>query len=235
MNFTTRQEWKANPPNSVVPLSWMDIDTIFVHYTSMESDQTGDPKIKMRGIQRYHQVTKGWADIAYNWAFATTGEILQGRGWGVKSAATGVENSHSVAFVFLGGDKEGRDDVTPKGRSALGILIREAMKLKTEADGGTLKVLGHTQAPGVAGATDCPGKELLSYIAIQGWKIKEPTIKYPKNFFLFASWYLGEGNFKKYGPHNLRVRPKELPGRFTPGTVALMVALRSYLKRRKKS
>jgi len=228
LNFISRAEWQARLPKSVDHLAWSSIDTIYVHYTSMMSDETGDPKDKMRGIQNYHMDTKGWLDVAYNWAFARTGEILMGRGWNVKAGATGPENSHSTAFVFLGGDREDRDDVTAKGREALGKLIREAMRLK----GSSLIVKGHTQAPGSVGQTSCPGKELLSYIAMKGWVV-EPPISYPRRFFLFAAWYLGEGEFEKYGPHNLSVRPKELPGRYTPGTVLLMTALRDYLRRRK--
>ncbi|MEO6068102.1 MAG: N-acetylmuramoyl-L-alanine amidase [Gemmatimonadales bacterium] len=234
MKFISRKEWGAKLPKSVTSLNWAAIDLIYVHYTSMLSDQTGNPRVKMRGIQDFHMRVKGWTDVAYNWAFAFSGEILEGRGWKVRSAATGAENSHSVAFVFLGGDKAGRDDVTPKGRTALGTLIREALRLKREANGQNawLKVRGHTQAPGSAGQTDCPGLEILSYIAMRGWEVVEPAIKYPRNFFLFASWYLAEGNFKGQKPHDQSIRPKNLPGRYTPGTAALMVALRHYLRRR---
>jgi hypothetical protein len=70
---------------------------------------------------------------------------------------------------------------------------------------------------------------------MKGWVVAEPVIRYPRRFFLFAAWYLGEGDFEKYGPHNLKYRPKELPGRFTPQTVALMAALRHFLRRRKES
>lgn len=230
----SRAGWNARPPKSVERLSWANVDTLYVHYTAAESDQTGDPRKRMWGIQDFHMRVKGWLDFAYNKAFSASGIILDGRGWGVKSAATGAENGRSQAVVFLGSDKAGRDDVTPKGRAALGELIREAIALKKRADGGSLVVKGHTQAPGNAGATACPGLELLSYIAMQGWVVKEPPIRWPRNFFLFASWYLGENQFKKYGPHNLKHRPKQLPGRFTPQTAALMAALRVYLRRRKR-
>ena len=231
----TRAEWGARPPKLVTPLSWTLVDTLFVHYTSMLSDQTGDPKAKMRGIQNYHMDTKGWADFAYNQAFSASGLILEGRKWAVHNAATGVENSHSQAVVFLGGDKEGRDDVTPKGRTALGELIREAIAVKSRhggRGGKTLAILGHTQAPGQAGSTACPGKELLSYIAMKGWVIEEPIVKYPRRFYLFASWYLGENQFKQYGPHNLAVRPKELPARYSPQMAAYRAALRHFQAQR---
>lgn len=234
--FITRQEAGLRPPTSISHLAWSAIDTIYVHYTSMLSDMTGDPKAKWRGVQNYHMLVKKWADVAYNWAFTFSGEILAGRGWNVRSAATGVENSHSVAFVFLGGDRDGRDDVTPKGRDALGKLIREALRQKRLANGpnATLAVKGHTQAPGAAGNTACPGLELLHYIALRGWEIVEPVVKYPRYFYLFAAWRLGEGDFKPYGPHNLSVRPKQLPRRGSPVLAAYWIALRHFLLMRKK-
>lgn len=229
-NYIPRKDWNARSPVQVSHLPWSEIDTIYVHYTSMLSDETGDPREKMRGVQNYHMDTKHWNDFAYNFAFSRMGQILEGRGWQVKSAATGPENSHSVAFVFLGGDKVDRDDVTAKGRVALGNLIREAMSLKH----GKLFVKGHTQAPGSVGNTACPGPELLNFIALQGWEIQEPAIRYPKRFFRFAAWYLGEGDFKKYGPHKLSVRPKALPYRGSPQMIPYMIALRHFVAQRKK-
>jgi hypothetical protein len=236
MEMISRREWGARPPRSVTRLSWAVIDRIYVHYTSMLSDQTGDPKLKMRGIQNFHMDVRKWTDVAYNFAFTALGLILEGRGWNVRSAATGVENGRSVAFVFLGGDKEGRDDVTPKGRAALGRLIREAMRLKREADGGILSVRGHTQAPGDSGETACPGAELMHYISMQGWRVAEPVVKYPKHAFTFFAWYLGETpTFKPHGPRNPDVRPKSLPSPYEVHKMALYyAALRHYLAKRKK-
>lgn len=227
LTFVTRREWNARPAKAKDLLPWSKIDTVFVHYTAGFQDEFGDPRARMRGIQNYHMDTKGWNDIAYNFGFARSGEVLEGRGWGIKSAATGVENSHSVAFVFLGADKVGRDDVTAKGRAALGALIREAKKLK----GRALIIKGHTEAPGVAGETECPGKELLSYIHLRGWEIDENVkFQYPDKFFQWAAWYLGEGSYAKYGPRNPNHRPN-VPTHLKP---VYWIALRRFLNARAK-
>lgn len=227
MNVITRAEWKARPAKSRDILPWVKIDTVFVHYTASASDQTGDPKARMRGIQNYHMDTKGWNDIAYNFAFSHDGDVLEGRGWAIKSAATGAENGHSVAFVFLGADKVGRDDVTAKGRAALGQLIREARRRK----GRALIVKGHTEAPGIAGATECPGKELLAYVHLRGWEVDENVkVQYPAKFFEWAAWYLGEGYYAEYGPRNPLVRPK-LDAHLKP---IYWVALKRFLAARAK-
>lgn len=227
MKIITREEWKARPPVSRDILPWTRIDTIFVHYTASMSDETGDPRARMRGIQNYHMDTKGWNDIAYNFGFARTGEVLEGRGWCIQSAATGKENSHSVAFVFLGADKEGRDDVTKDGRAALGSLIRQARTMK----GHGLIIKGHTEAPGVAGATECPGKELLAYIHLAGWEHDENIkYQYPDKFFQWAAWYLGEGTYADFGPRAPEHRPN-LPAHLKP---VYWIALRRFLRARAK-
>lgn len=227
MNIITRSGWAARSPKSRDSLPWSNIDTVFVHYTASLADETGDPRARMRGIQNYHMDTKGWNDVAYNFAFAKTGEILEGRGWCVKSAATGKENGHSVAFVFLGADKAGRDDVTKSGRAALGSLIRQARTMK----GHGLMVKGHTEAPGVAGETECPGKEILAYVHLKGWEHDEDVkFQYPAKFFQWAAWYLGEGAYTKYGPRANGHRPN-LPVVLKP---IYWIALRRFLRARAK-
>lgn len=227
MNVIERAGWNARPPKSRDALPWSQIDTVFVHYTAAFSDESGDPRVRMRGIQNYHMDTKGWNDVAYNFAFARTGEVLEGRGWGIQSAATGAENDHSVAFVFLGADKVRRDDVTAKGRASLGDLIRAARKLK----GRGLIIKGHTEAPGVAGETECPGAELLAYVHLRGWEHDENVkFQYPAKFFQWAAWYLGEGKYTEAGPRNPKVRPN-LPVALKP---IYWVALRRFLRARAK-
>lgn len=233
----TRTEIGLRLPKGVTGLSWRQINTIFVHYTAAEYDRTGNPFERLRGIQDMHMgsgglgMPNGGSDIAYNKAFSYKGAKFNLRGWEVKSGATGSENDHSQAIVFLGTDKAGRDDVTDKGRRAAGELIREAMRFKKNADGGMLIVKGHTEAPGKAGATACPGDELLAYIHLKGWQTDEFR-GYPKRFFLWTEWWLGEGRFKKYGPHNRKVRPRQLRG--MPITPYYWFVLRRFLKQRRK-
>ena len=230
----TRAQWGAKPPKSAPTLlPWSRIDTLYVHYTSMASESEGDPRGVARAIQRFHQVTRGWNDIAYTHAFTDEGDILELRGWNVYTAATGIENGHSQALVFFGGDRLGRDDVTAAGRKALRTLVNEAF----QKAGKTLVVKGHTEARDPTGQTACPGLELLSFIHIQnkdGWRWESRTgYKWPKRFFTFAAWYLGEGPFKQYGPKSKAHYPRHLfPRRIQP---VYWAALRYFLAQRKKA
>jgi hypothetical protein len=162
VNHLTRQQWNARTPSSRVRLPWANIIEIAVHYTAMDADRTGDPRARMRAIQAFHMNERGWADIAYNWAFTHAGVILQGRGWETRSAATGNANGHTVAFVFLGTDVVNRDDVTGAGRRALTTLILEAERLA----GKKLVVKGHRDYMNTA----CPGDELMAFIRSRAWE-----------------------------------------------------------------
>lgn len=230
MSRISRKEWGARPPRGVDRLPWAAIDTLYVHYTAAESDRSGDPRVRARGIQNYHMDTKGWRDVAYTHGFTDEGDVVELRGWEVHTAATGIENDHSQALVFFGADKEGRDDVTPRGRQALRGLVNEALDLKR----GPLAVKGHTEARDPAGQTDCPGRELLAYIHFQngqGWRL-EKRFRYPHRFFTFAAWYLGEGPYKEFGPRNRAAYPDELFQRRIPARY--WVALRYFLAQRKR-
>jgi hypothetical protein len=169
----------------------------------------------------------GWNDIAYNFLFARDGTIYEGRGWNVMSAATYGANSHTVAFCFLGSDKEGRDDVTDAGRRALRFLLYTANDLK----GTPLLVKGHRDFFG----TECPGDELYAYLKTGWWKLPQ-KVKYPPKFFQFAAWYLGEGAFKQYGPRSKDHRPKGLPSPYEVHKMAVYYsALAVFLRKRKQA
>lgn len=204
----SRAQTGLKPPRAEpLRLPWAAIDTIYVHYTGMHADRDGDPAARWRGVQAYHRDTLGWNDIGYNFGFARAGQVLEGRGWQVWPAATLGHNHHSVAFVFLGADRDGRDDVTDAGRRALGELIFEAERLseKKLLVAGGLSVAPHSAVVNTA----CPGDELRSFIDLRGWeterKAEWPT-PLPKWTWRWMAWRLGEGEYKEHGPANPAVR-----------------------------
>jgi hypothetical protein len=135
------------------------VDAIVYHYTAADADEQADHKncaARVRGIQRFHQETRGWNDIAYNYLTCKHGYIYEGRGLENKSAATGFHNSHTLAVCFLGDDTIDRDDVTPAGRAALVEITRWIRQRRPAAS----KYAGHRDYM----ATSCPGNELWTYI-----------------------------------------------------------------------
>ena len=65
-----------------------------------------------RGYQRFHMVTRGWSDIAYNSGTCPHGHRYEGRGPGVRSAANGTTagNNRSYATCSMSGDSDPLSD-----------------------------------------------------------------------------------------------------------------------------
>lgn len=159
MRLVTRPQWNAQPARSRPTILLASrIDTIVYHYTAAHADQTSHDRCpeRVRGIQQFHQNTRGWADIAYNYLVCQHGYVYEGRGLEHKSAATGTANSHTIAVCFLGADKTGRDDITPAGRQALVDITRWIRERRPAAR----HLKGHRDFM----PTTCPGDELYGYI-----------------------------------------------------------------------
>jgi hypothetical protein len=161
MQLVTRSEWGAKSPKSVTKLAGKNVRGMAIHYSGGAGERKVDhnscPKI-VRGIQAYHMVTQKWTDIAYNFLVCWHGWVFEGRGWDVRSAANGTNygNDRWFAVCFLGGDVEGRDDVTDVGRRAIWEVAQACAKRYN----GAADHRPHSSFK----ATACPGNELRIWI-----------------------------------------------------------------------
>jgi hypothetical protein len=160
VNYVHRAGWGAKAPLSrPTVLLASRVDTIVYHYTAANADEQAEHRNcaqRVRGVQAFHQNSRGWNDIAYNFLVCKHGYIYEGRGIENKSAATGVHNGHTLAVCFLGDDTVGRDDVTIKGRQALVEISRWIRQRRPAIS----KYAGHRDFM----STSCPGNELYAYI-----------------------------------------------------------------------
>jgi hypothetical protein len=159
MRLVTRQQWGARSPRSVVPLPRSAIDTTVFHYSGADADEQANHANcagRVRGIQRYHMDTRGWLDIAYSFLVCVHGYVFAGRGFDVRTAATGPANGHSLAVCFLGNDSAGRADVTTAAQQAHVEIARAV----NQRYGRVMRYAGHRDFM----ATACPGDELYRYI-----------------------------------------------------------------------
>jgi hypothetical protein len=164
------------------------VDALAVHYSSMLAEQRADHAgcdDVVRNIQRFHQDTRGWNDIAYSWLFCNHGHAYEGRGWAVMTAATAGHNSHTQAICFLGTDRKSRDDVTVPGREAAAHLVQEFLR----KFGKDCRVGGHRDWV----STSCPGDELYAWVVAKGWLVDKPDerpwpIPVPPWFWVWARW-----------------------------------------------
>lgn len=184
-NYVTRAQWGAKPPTARPTLLLASrVDTIVFHYTAAGADEQADHKNcagRVRGVQAYHQGHNGWNDIAYNFLTCKHGYIFEGRGIENKSAATGADNSHTLAVCFLGDDTVGRDDVTNAGREALVEITRWIRQRRPAAQYRR----GHRDFM----PTTCPGDELYRYVRSDVFT-KQLAVDDAKRLAVLRKWIL---------------------------------------------
>jgi len=149
--YLTRAEWVARPPTSpFAHMPSLPTPRLWIHHSG--DDRQGAAAV--RGHQQYHQNTRDWKDIAYNFLVDDDGIIYEGRGAGIAGGATEGDNSKSHAICLLG-NFENRP-VTSRAWQATVDLARHGR------DRGWWKPTcgGHRDAPGAQ--TSCPGRLLYN-------------------------------------------------------------------------
>ena len=104
----------------------------------------------VRSYQNFHMDGRGWSDIAYTGLPCPHGDVFEGRGPGVRSAANGTNsgNFNSYALCYIGGEG---DPLTDAGKNA---FLEGARWLGVPLN----KVHGDWKATG------CPGPEIIAWV-----------------------------------------------------------------------
>lgn len=156
MTYYTRAQWGAAPPTR----SMARLDPKRVRYWTLHFDGSGalglrDLRTLMRAFQRYHQQTRGFADIAYNSAAGQSGDRAEGRGAYVGGHILAGQNAESWGCIAAIGATE---VPTP----ALLAALREDYEAACKWAGRRLIPRGHTQWPNANKA--CPGTHLMRFL-----------------------------------------------------------------------
>jgi hypothetical protein len=162
MKVIKRHEWRANPPKNSIPLT-NSVRGIALHWVGVQV--TGDPSKIVKGIQRYHQDTKGWWDIAYNVCVSQDGRAFEGRGWRNRSGANGSSkhNRHYAAICCLiGPDQTPSDEMVDAVRDQIAAFRRVFPKATEIVTHGSLQ------------NTACPGADLKSLLEIGAFDPANP-------------------------------------------------------------
>lgn len=147
----SRSAWGAKPPRS--PYSKHAVQHIVVHHTSLPRAADYQGAATVRGIQHYHQNSRGWKDIGYHFLVGPDGKIFQGRPETVSGAHV-IPNNGKVGVCVIGDFENGQDTVTPVQREAVvGILTWLA---GTYGVTPSSEIFGHRDWM----STDCPGQTL---------------------------------------------------------------------------
>lgn len=106
----------------------------------------------VRGIQAFHQNSRGWADIAYNLLVCEHGVIFVGRGRGKGSAANGTTAANLAWYAICALVGKG-DPITQALRDGLNAAVR--LVQSWGAQDGVTGHRDHFQ-------TECPGADLYA-------------------------------------------------------------------------
>ena len=156
MAYYTRADWGAARPTR----SMARLDPKRVRYWTLHFDGSGalglrDLRTLMRAFQRYHQQTRGFADIAYNSAAGQSGDRAEGRGAYVGGHLLAGQNAESWGCIAAIGATE---VPTP----ALLAALREDYEAACRWAGRRLIPRGHTQWPNAN--KPCPGTHLMRFL-----------------------------------------------------------------------
>jgi hypothetical protein len=162
MTLVTRSEWGAASPRKTVALK--KPKGVAIHWVGVEVH--GDPRNITQSIQRYHQKTKGWWDVAYNQLIGD-GVQLEGRGWRNRSGANGsgrTNRSHAAICVLLGPNQEVKDGHVDAVRTSIAAMRR--------VHPNATEIVCHRD---LKKTTSCPGPDLAALVRSGAFEPGEPA------------------------------------------------------------
>lgn len=155
MNIIPRSAWGARGPKARKIMRRQAYADVFIHHTAtVPSAWRADEGLTMRGVQKMHIDTRKWADIGYSFVVFPSGNVYEGRGFGVVGAHTEGHNSTSHGICLVGNFET--EVPTEAALDAVRQLIAHG-----QGDGwiaATPNIRGHRNV----GATACPGANLYS-------------------------------------------------------------------------
>jgi len=176
-----RGAWGAAPPKEANAVA-RSLKFAVVHHTAGTNNyQPGDVPAILRGIQSFHQNSRGWNDIAYNFLIDKWGGVWEGRAGGIGRPIVG---SHAAGFntstvgISLLGDFSSTEP-TQAAVDATADVASWKLALAGVRPNGTTTVVGTSDnvfptgqtvtIPTIVGhsdvgTTDCPGR-VRNYLA----------------------------------------------------------------------
>ena len=152
----SRADWGAKPPRCNSGTATPNRATI--HHTVTPTNDSMTVPQRLRQIQAFHQVSRGWCDIGYNYLVSRDGRVWRGRGATRIGAHVANANTGNVGISFIGTYTATAPTETQMCNAAK--LLR---RLHEDFSGISLNrtdVKGHRQL----GSTSCPGNALYARI-----------------------------------------------------------------------
>jgi len=156
-----RPEWGAAPYRGSVDTADGLTRAVIHHTVNGNGYSAAQVPSMLRSIQAYHQNTRGWDDIGYNFVIDRFGTIWEGRAWSLYQPVIGAHaseaNEGSVGIAFLGdGTSLG---LTSTAVTNLGRFLGWKLPLHGARPSQT-NIMGHRDV----GQTSCPGNTVYTQL-----------------------------------------------------------------------
>ncbi|PID84589.1 hypothetical protein CSB09_00295 [Candidatus Gracilibacteria bacterium] len=154
-------------------------DQIVIHHTDQKTRGISDEAM-IRGVYRYHAISRGWGDIGYNYIVGQNGRIYEGRAGGdyVVGAHALFNNKNSIGIAVLGdyetldlnkNQKESLQEMIQYVARKYGITLSNRISRWKKCTTKSCKILQRVYSYGLVGHTDvgntsCPGRNIEVYI-----------------------------------------------------------------------
>ncbi|CAG2168499.1 unnamed protein product [Oppiella nova] len=159
IGIISRSAWRSRSPKTNLK-SLAPVGHVFIHHTDDGNtcNNQNDCSVRLRSLQSYHQLNKGWTDIAWNFIIGGDGQVYEGVGWNKEGFHTLNWNRYSLGIAFVGNYNEVEPSVE--------MLDSLEELIKCGKNKGYIRpdyqLHGHRDA---LTTTECPGEELYTDIS----------------------------------------------------------------------
>ncbi|MGE0193417.1 MAG: peptidoglycan recognition family protein [Planctomycetota bacterium] len=159
LEIVPRSAWGAEPlRDDHDPMA--NIRRLTLHHTDALDDLGGmtqrDDAELMRVIQRFHQDTRGWADIGYHFVIGRDGKVYEGRSLAVQGAHAGGGNNVENLGISVMGNFEQDLPTDVQMETLKRFLVAAAARYRLAPD----TLFGHRDFK----PTACPGDALYAWL-----------------------------------------------------------------------
>jgi hypothetical protein len=151
----SRADWGARAPRCAS--SSMNPVRATIHHTATPTSDSMTPQARLRQIQAFHQNTRGWCDIGYNYLVSRDGRVWRARGPTTVGAHVANANTGNVGISIIGTHTS--TPVTATQMCNTAKLLRR-LNVAYGISLARSNVRGHRQYAGTA----CPGNALYGQI-----------------------------------------------------------------------
>ncbi|CAF1002215.1 unnamed protein product [Rotaria magnacalcarata] len=160
-SYVDRVEWGARKPSSITNLTSQPLSFYVIHHSETPPCYDDVSCVeRVKGIQYYHQIGRGWVDIGYHFLVGENGKAYEGRGWNREAAHSLEWNNDAYGICIIGNFTMASPN--EKASNAIRSLIDCGVKSGHVKENYYVITHRQSQRPGY---TECPGDGALGVLS----------------------------------------------------------------------